>query len=149
MNMMPSRSSLAFLAAATLLLGGCNSNEPKPDPQPNPGVPAVAQPPRPLPLHPAAVPNPSIIIFEKMSIKVDDPGRFQLAQLIERARIAQRITITGYCDRRQIANPTDAAIARAIAVRDELIALGIPHRNMAVTINIGVPQKHAAEIRFD
>ena len=41
------------------------------------------------------------------------------------------------------------AIARAIAVRDELIALGIPHRNMAVTINIGVPQKHAAEIRFD
>ena len=37
--MMPSRSSLAFLAAAALLLGGCNSNEPKPDPQPNPGVP--------------------------------------------------------------------------------------------------------------
>lgn len=142
MNMMPSRSSLAFLAVATLLLGGCNSNEPKPNP-------AVAQPSRPLPLHPAAVSNPSVIIFEKMSIKVDEPGRFQIAQLIERARIAQRITITGYCDRRQIANPTDAAIARAIAVRDELIALGIPHRNMAVTINIGVPQKHAAEIRFD
>lgn len=140
--MMPSRSSLAFLAAATLLLGGCNSNEPKPNP-------AVVQPSRPLPLHPAAVPNPSIIIFEKMSIKMGDPDRFQLAQLIERARIAQRITITGYCDRRQIANPTDAAIARAIAVRDELIALGIPHRNMAVTINIGAPQKHAAEIRFD
>ncbi len=146
--MMPSRPSLAFLAAA-LLLGGCNSNEPRPDPQPTPGVPTVTQPPRPLPLHPAAVPNPSVIIFEKMSITVDEPGRFQIAQLIERARIAQRITITGYCDRRQIANPTDAAIARAVAVRDALIALGIPHRNMAVTINIGVPQKHAAEIRFD
>ena len=61
----------------------------------------------------------------------------------------QKLLITGFCDSQQIKNATDSAIARAVAVRDELVARGVVASNIRVTVNTRVRKKHAVEIKFD
>lgn len=97
----------------------------------------------------AAVPNPSTILFDKMAVALDESSRQGMPQLAERAKSAKKITITGFCDAREIGNPGDAAVARAIAVRDELVSRGVPTANIQVKFNTKAAKKHAAEVRFD
>lgn len=95
------------------------------------------------------VPNPSSVLFDKMSTTLDDKGREVIAQLAYRARSSKKLVVTGFCDRRQIGNPIDAAVARAISVRDELLAQGVVPTNVVVKFSTKIAKKHAAEIRFD
>jgi outer membrane protein OmpA-like peptidoglycan-associated protein len=97
----------------------------------------------------AAVPNPFTVSFDKMAVALDDKSKQTMPQLAERAKSAKKITITGFCDAREIGNPGDAAVARAIAIRDELVARGIATANIQVRFNTKVAKKHAAEVRFD
>ncbi len=95
------------------------------------------------------VPNPSAVLFDKMSTTLDDKGKQVIAQLADRARSSKKLVVTGFCDQRQIGNPIDAAVARAISVRDELLAQGIVPTNVVVKYSTKIAKKHAAEIRFD
>lgn len=143
-----------------LMLAGCASNQvtssddtvktaevasapPAREPEPLP-EPVVA-PPKP----PVVVVNPTVIAFEKMSVVLDSASRETLAQISEKARTAGKITVTGFCDRNQIRNATDSAVARAVVTRDELIAQGVSPLNITVKFTTVVAKKHAAEIKFE
>ena len=149
----------AVLVLNLSLLAGCAENQARPgDAMDSQGAATnsatsikaakIAQA-RQLALPPAIVPNPSVVQFEKMSTNLDDKAVLVIAQSSERARLSNRITVTGFCDRKQIGNPGEAAVARAIAVRDEYVLLGIPPAKILVKFDTSVAKKHAAEIRFE
>lgn len=92
--------------------------------------------------------NPVPIVFDVFSVKLDDNGRNILELIRERARQASRLIVTGYCDRHQIGNANAAALARAKAVRDELVQLGVPEKNIRIRHLTNAPGKHAADIEF-
>lgn len=84
-----------------------------------------------------------------MSITIDDKAKETIAKFANRAKTSNKITITGFCDRNQIRNSTDSAMARAVAVRDALLSYGVEPANIRMTLNTRVAKKHAAEIKFD
>ena len=148
----------AILALSVLLLIGCANNQNRPAGDDGQGTATsgaasnetTPPPPPPPPPKPAVViPNPSVIKFEKMSVSIDDQGKFILYQLADKAKSSSKLLVTGFCDSQQIKNATDSAIARATAVRDELLARGVVASNIRVTINTRVRKKHAVEIKFD
>ncbi len=147
----------AILALSVLLLIGCANNQNRPAGDDGQGTATTGAasketPPPPLPPPPkpvVVIPNPSVITFEKMSVSVEEQGKFILDQLADKAKSSSKLLVTGFCDSRQIKNATDSAIARATAVRDELLARGVVASNIRVTINTRVRKKHAVEIKFD
>lgn len=151
-----------FIGVTAVLLSGCASDQSKSvdAAQNNDGPTANASNGgagdfRRGPIHsgpqlpPALVPNPSIVLFDRMSVVLDDKARQTITQLVERARVAKKVVVTGFCDQREIGNPSEAAVARAISVRDELLAQGIAAANLQVKFSTKTAKKHAAEIRFD
>jgi outer membrane protein OmpA-like peptidoglycan-associated protein len=92
--------------------------------------------------------NPVPIMFDKMSIKLDDHGHYVLGLIVGRARNSSQLIVTGYCDRHQIGNASAAALARATAVRDELVHLGVPANVITLRHQTNAPGKHAADIEF-
>ena len=145
----------AVLALSLGLLAGCTNNEPKPT-TPDPSATAQANAEFNKPAEPAIAPkpaaevkNPTAISFEKMSVSLDNKGREIVAQVIARAKSSRKIAVIGFCDRSQVANPAEAAVARAVAVRDELIRLGVPPATIQVKFVTKVAKKHVAEIQFD
>ena len=148
------------LILSVLLFAGCASNGAKQTSNKDGGVPTTsstgaatneASSPQPVVANKPTVviPNPSIILFEKMSIVLDDQGKATIALLSERARSASKLVVTGFCDHRQVGNSADSAVARAVAVRDELVANGVTPTNIRVKFSTKIAKKHAAEIRFD
>jgi outer membrane protein OmpA-like peptidoglycan-associated protein len=146
----------ATLALSVLLLVGCANNQNRPAGDDGQGTATTSAaskettpPPPPLPKPVVVIPNPSVIKFEKMSVVIDEQGKFILDQLADKAKSSNKLLVTGFCDSQQIKNATDSAIARATAVRDELLARGVVASNIRVTINTRVRKKHAVEIKFD
>jgi outer membrane protein OmpA-like peptidoglycan-associated protein len=92
--------------------------------------------------------NPVPIAFDKMSIKLRDADKQILVKIKDRAQKAKRLIITGYCDRKQVGNSKDAAIARAVAVREELVRLGVKPGTVRIKHVTNVANKHAAEIEL-
>jgi len=92
--------------------------------------------------------NPVPIGFDKLSIKLGDDDKRILAQISERAKKAPKLTITGFCDHNQVANPKAAALARADAVKAELVRLGVQSKAIRIKYLSNVPNKHMAEIQF-
>lgn len=113
--------------------------------EPEPAPTRVVVAPKPF----VEIVNPTAVTFEKMSVALDGKARETIAQLAERARTSGKLTVTGYCDRFQIKNATDSAVARAVVTRDELIALGVNPSNVAVKFSTAIAKKHAAEIKFE
>lgn len=92
--------------------------------------------------------NPVPIAFDKLSIKLDDDDKRILAQISERAKKASKLTITGFCDRNHVANPKAAALARASAVKAELVRLGVQSKAVRIKYQTTVANKHMVEIQF-
>lgn len=92
--------------------------------------------------------NPVPIAFDKLSIKLDDDDKRILAQISERAKKAPKLTITGFCDRNQVANPKAAALARASAVKAELVRLGVKPEAVRLKYRLDAANKHMVEIQF-
>lgn len=92
--------------------------------------------------------NPVPIAFDKMSIKLRDADKQILVKIKDRAQKAKRLVITGYCDRKQVGNSKDAAIARAVAVKQELVRLGVKPGMVRIKHVTSVANKHAAEIEL-
>lgn len=147
-------------ALGLLMLVGCASNQPTSSDESGKSVEVAAAqtarepdrvperaavPPKPV----VEVVNPTVITFEKMSVALDLASRETIGQIAARARTAGKISVTGFCDRNQIRNATDSAVARAVATRDELIAHGVNPLNITVKFNTAVAKKHASEIKFE
>lgn len=92
--------------------------------------------------------NPVSIDFEKLSVKLDDPDKEVLAKIKTRALKAKQLTITGYCDKKQVGNSKAAAIARATAVKQELVRLGVKPKAVRIKHVTDVANKHAVEIEL-
>lgn len=154
------------LALSVLVFSGCASNQAKPaNSAENEGAGTTSQgatatsgaatndaksaQARQAAPAPVVIPNPSTVSFDKMGTTLDDKGKQVITQLAERAKSARKLTVTGFCDRHQIGNSADAAVARAISVRDELLALGIAPAKIQVKFDTKIAKKHATEIRFD
>ena len=145
------------LAIGILALAGCSSNQSKPEEaQASNGSTATATAdakatpaPQPAAKPEVVVPNPSIVHFQKMTVTLDDKSKQQITQMADRARNSHKIVLVGLCDRTQVANPTDAAVARAVAVRDELQAVGVAPAIMQVKVDTRPLKKHAVEVRFE
>ena len=141
------------IGLAFVTLTACNSNETKPD-ESKPTISANAEFNKPseqvvTPKPAAEIKNPTVINFDKLSIALDNAAREQIAQITERAKATRKLSVTGYCDKGQVGNPSDVAVARAVAVRDEMVKLGVPASSILVKFVTKVSKKHAAEIKFD
>lgn len=158
----PNRRWNYLVLACALALSACAQNETapadeqplataeQPAPAPDP-VPAEPSPPAQEPAAPAgpdyASMNPVPVTFETLSVKLNDADLAVLEQLRERAQAADRITVRGYCDRTQVENAKEVAIARGVAVRAELARLGVDRGKIRIRYSTETP-KHAAEIEF-
>jgi len=92
--------------------------------------------------------NPVPIVFDKFSVKLDESDKYIVQEISERAKNANQLVITGYCDRHQIGNAKAAAIARATAVRNELMYWGVPAKKIKIKHVTEVAGKHAVDIEF-
>jgi outer membrane protein OmpA-like peptidoglycan-associated protein len=90
--------------------------------------------------------NPVPIAFDKMSVKLRDADKQILIKIKDRAQKAKQLVITGYCDRKQVGNSKDAALARAVAVKEELVRLGVKPKTVRIKHVTSVANKHAVEI---
>lgn len=95
-----------------------------------------------------AVMNPVPIAFDKLSIKLRDADKQIIAQIKDRAQKARKLTITGYCDRKQVGNAKAAAMARAQSVKDELVRLGVKPKLINIKHVTSVANKHAVEVEL-
>ena len=129
--------------AVSLVLSGCAHVQTAEDPPPS----AAASPSEET-LPDYASMNPVPIVFDKMSVKLRDSEKQILAQIKDRAQRATTLIITGYCDRRQVGNPKAAAIARAVAVKEELVRMGVKPATVKIQHVTDVANKHAAEIEL-
>lgn len=91
--------------------------------------------------------RPQLFHFDKMSVSLSESEKANVAALAEQARSADSILIRGYCDRTEVGNAKDAAIARAQAVRKVLLKAGVPARSMRVRYNTE-RKMHAAEVEL-
>ena len=92
--------------------------------------------------------NPVPIAFEKMGVKLDDAGKHVLGKIGDRAKKSKKLVVTGYCDRKQVGNAHAAALARANAVKSELIHLGVKPGSIQLKTVTNAADKHLAEIQF-
>ncbi|TDR70282.1 OmpA family protein [Paludibacterium purpuratum] len=79
--------------------------------------------------------DPTYITFEKMSIKLTPAAEAQLTALSPVFKVSSKITVRGYCYRRDIGNAKAAAQARANSVRDFLKQMGIAADKIDVKID--------------
>lgn len=145
----------AMSVTASLILSGCAQNQAAPgDAAPyaakdekgsEKAVAATMAPGEEL-IADHAVQNPVPIAFDKLSVKLSDGDKKILFQIKERAKKARALTITGYCDRKQVGNAKAAALARARAVKDELVRLGVKPQQVKLKFVTEVANKHAVEI---
>lgn len=91
--------------------------------------------------------RPQLFHFDKMSVSLSEGEKANVAALAEQARSAESVLIRGYCDRTEVGNAKDAAIARAQAVRKVLLKAGVPARSMRVRYNTE-RKMHAAEVEL-
>lgn len=92
--------------------------------------------------------NPVPVAFDKLGVKLNDAGKQVIVKIGERAKKSKRLVITGYCDRKQVGNAHAAALARANAVKRELIHLGVKPRSILLKTVTNAADKHLAEIQF-
>ncbi|XZG71814.1 OmpA family protein [Chitinibacteraceae bacterium HSL-7] len=91
--------------------------------------------------------KPYEIVFDKLSVQLDAAGQGKVSNVLEAAKLAKEITIRGYCDRTEVGNAKAAAIARAQAVKDELIARGVAESKfVSIRFSTEEKSKHLAEV---
>ena len=147
-----------ILALSVLLLAaGCANKETKPAGDADNGTATTASATandakpmqEPVQKAPVEIPNPAIIEFDKMSVKLDDKAREMIAQMAEKAENSKKVVVWGFCDATEIGNADKSAIARATAVINELKANGMKSPRLRIRYSTEKPNRHAAEVHFD
>lgn len=88
--------------------------------------------------------NPVPIEFDPLGVNLNEEQVRIIDSVEARILAAARITIRGYCDRKQVENAKEVAIGRALAVRRELIRLGFEPAKIRIRYSTEIPGKHAA-----
>jgi outer membrane protein OmpA-like peptidoglycan-associated protein len=91
--------------------------------------------------------EPVLLMFGKMSAKLDAMALLQIEKMSTRIKQARRATVTGYCNRHEIGNADAVAKARATAVKKELVKKGIPEDNIDINVEIN-EDRHATVIEL-
>ncbi|RAR85108.1 outer membrane protein OmpA-like peptidoglycan-associated protein [Paracidovorax anthurii] len=142
MRSMRSYSQLLGLLCCAVVLGGCAGGAPgqagsgaPAEPQAPAAAPAPAPAPEPAPA-PAAprVPEDGTIAEFTGTDATLPPEALALLDVVaaDKSSATQRWEIKGYSDRKAVKNAREVALARALAVRKELVARGIPTQNLRV-----------------
>jgi outer membrane protein OmpA-like peptidoglycan-associated protein len=139
------RSANIFHACGVLalgfLFGGCNTNPPAaPKPTATPSTTAA----KPAP---TAVPNrdPYFLEFDKLSAKLTPEHEAQLNLLVPQLKTAKPFIVRGHSNRKEVGNPKEAALARALNVEKYLIQQGVPDKKMTIRFSTD-DGKHGVEI---
>jgi outer membrane protein OmpA-like peptidoglycan-associated protein len=98
---------------------------------------------------PPAQRNPVAIEFPARSVLLTEEARALLPQLVARSKTASAIQVMGFCDKAQASNAREIAIGRGIAVRNELVRLGVPAAKLKVRYTTTEPQRHAVDLTFE
>lgn len=96
---------------------------------------------------PSVVADPTLVSFEKMSVKLSPAAEAQVNALASGLVVAKSITVLGYCNRKEVGNAKAAATARAEAVKTLLVKAGIPESRIKMRTDIARPI-HAVRITF-
>lgn len=139
---------VVFLAAG---LAGCASAPPPAEPEP-----VAAPQPKPVEEEVAVrAPEPEQAVngrhtfrFDIMSVVLSEGDKTRLVALAGQARMARAITIRGSCDRNAVGNAKEAAVARALAVRNVLVQEGVPAGKIRVRYSTD-DGTHVAVLRFN
>jgi hypothetical protein len=137
-----------FLSACAQFGGMGNDNAAKPAEE------KAAPVATPAPVAPAPVvaekvnEDPHRIDFGQMTVALDDTAKTKIAALVAQAKTAKVVSVRGYCDRNKIGNAKEAALARAKAVKDELIRAGVPAKKIHVHFTTDKPDSSAV-VSFD
>jgi outer membrane protein OmpA-like peptidoglycan-associated protein len=147
------------LALSVLLLSACANNETKPADDANSATPTTSasatvngskQAPAASAQEPVEeIPNPAIITFDKLSVKLDEAGKQSVARMAEKAEASKKLEVWGFCDRKQIGNPVPCATQRAVAVQKELQANGVKTPKVRIRYNTEKANAHAVEVWFN
>lgn len=122
-----------FLISCSAVLGlavlaGCAENPP--------ATPAVASATSWIKAPPVlAVGTPFMLDFEKMSAKLTPQQEDVLTGLLPRLKESKTIIVRGFCNKRDIGNAKDAALARAINVEKFLVKQGVPDQKITLRYN--------------
>ncbi|SCK08689.1 OmpA family protein [Vogesella sp. LIG4] len=96
----------------------------------------------------SVVSDPTLVPFDKMSAKLTPSTEQQVRALAPALVIAKQITVTGYCDRREVGNAPAAAKARAETVKKLLVENGIAANRIVTKIDTQ-QRLHAVRVTFN
>jgi len=94
----------------------------------------------------AAAADGTVAEFDKQSSELTPDALATIANTSDAAKQAQHVVVTGYCDRHDDEkNAKQLALARAGAVRSELIKHGVPAKNIRVKY-VTTEARHAVTV---
>jgi outer membrane protein OmpA-like peptidoglycan-associated protein len=96
----------------------------------------------------AAVVNPYLLNFDKMSAKLTPEMEAQLQSILPKLKDARVITLRGFCNSKEVGNAKSTALARANNVEKYLIQLGVPDKKMRQKFNTE-DAAHAVEVDIE
>jgi outer membrane protein OmpA-like peptidoglycan-associated protein len=94
-----------------------------------------------------ALGKPYLLKFEKMSAKLTPQQEEILIGLAPQLKEAKTIIVRGFCNKRDIGNAKDSALARAINVEKFLVSRGIVDQKMSLRYNTD-DAEHAVELEI-
>ncbi|MFC7419203.1 OmpA family protein [Iodobacter arcticus] len=85
--------------------------------------------------------------FEKMAAKLTPQQEEQLMALLPQLKDVKSIILRGYCNKKDIGNAKDSALARAVNVEKFLVSQGVPDHKMSLRYNTD-DAEHAVELEI-
>ena len=79
--------------------------------------------------------DPAFLPFATDSRTLDEVGKGQILRQLASFQSAKKLVVRGYCHRGSTSNTRAVAHARAVAVKQFLVASGVPAKHIALRIN--------------
>lgn len=94
-----------------------------------------------------ALGKPYLLQFDKMAAKLTPQQEETLTSLMPQLKEAKSIIVRGFCNKRDIGNAKDSALARAVNVERFLAGLGIADQKMSLRYNTD-DAEHGVELEI-
>ncbi|WP_287880603.1 OmpA family protein [Aquitalea sp.] len=79
--------------------------------------------------------NPDFVPFAAASHELDEVGKGQIQRQLASYQADKKLIVRGYCHRGSSSNARAMAHARAVAVKQFLVASGVPAKHISLRIN--------------
>jgi outer membrane protein OmpA-like peptidoglycan-associated protein len=80
----------------------------------------------------SATENPALVEFDPQSVELNSQAKTLVVKLAAPTKRANKILVTGYADRKTSSAAQKRALARAIAVKNELVKNGVLAKNIRI-----------------